>query len=261
MNIAPPPLIRRTTETPWRATPSGSTSLRSDWKLPITTEGDSHSQNRRVGLRMPSPTSRVRISSIATCIAVLSGVGGMISQVWSAMPVERPRARRTAVATASGENPKSWAEGSSRLRTASAKSDGAVSTGSPSSAALMSSSASSGSRKKSPLTETPLRRPPATSRSTAVSLPPGVLNSPCRRVRSSPAAPSPAAVVSWPCAMGAPRSVGGLNEVKPRRCAGVASLSERWCCAVRNYFLPKPLKRALKRSTRPAESMIRCLPV
>jgi hypothetical protein len=35
------------------------------------------------------------------------------------------------------------------------------------------------------------------------------------------------------------------------------SFSER-----RDYFLPpKPLKRALKRSTRPAESMIRCLPV
>ena len=30
----------------------------------------------------------------------------------------------------------------------------------------------------------------------------------------------------------------------------------------KSYFLPpKPLKRALKRSTRPAESMMRCLPV
>ena len=33
-------------------------------------------------------------------------------------------------------------------------------------------------------------------------------------------------------------------------------------CALLAYFLPpKPLKRALKRSTRPAESMMRCLPV
>ena len=39
MNIAPPPLIRRTTLMPCRATPSGSTSLRTDWKLPITTDG------------------------------------------------------------------------------------------------------------------------------------------------------------------------------------------------------------------------------
>ena len=53
MNIAPPPLMRRTTSKPYFAAFSGSTSFFTDWKLPITTAGSSHSQMRRVGLRRP----------------------------------------------------------------------------------------------------------------------------------------------------------------------------------------------------------------
>ena len=40
MNIAPPPVMRRTTSTPKRAAFSGSTSFFSDWKLPITTAAE-----------------------------------------------------------------------------------------------------------------------------------------------------------------------------------------------------------------------------
>ena len=106
MNIAPPPLIRRTTVIPCRATPSGSTSLRYDWKLPITTDGSSQSQKRRVGLRRPAPTSSVRTSSSATFRCVGSTVGAMMFQWWSRpgrWPWPAPCA--TAMATASAENP------------------------------------------------------------------------------------------------------------------------------------------------------------
>ena len=51
MNMAPPPLTRRTTVMPWRCAPSGSTSFLSDWKRPMTTAGSAHSQMRSVGGR------------------------------------------------------------------------------------------------------------------------------------------------------------------------------------------------------------------
>ena len=44
-----------------------STSLRSDWKLPMTTAGADHSQIRSVGGRRPAATSRRSTSSIAMC--------------------------------------------------------------------------------------------------------------------------------------------------------------------------------------------------
>ena len=69
MNIAPPPLIRRTTSIPWRCAAAMSTSLRSDWKRPITTAGLAHSQTRRVGPRRPAATSSVSTSSRAMCRA------------------------------------------------------------------------------------------------------------------------------------------------------------------------------------------------
>ena len=47
--------------------PSGSTSFFTDWKLPITTADSSHSQNRSVGLRRPSPTRVASTSSSARC--------------------------------------------------------------------------------------------------------------------------------------------------------------------------------------------------
>lgn len=52
-----------------------------------------------------------------------------------------------------------------------------------------------------------------------------------------------------------PPPVGGRTGSTP--------VLEEWNAVVaEGYFLPpKPLKRALKRSTRPAVSMIRCLPV
>ncbi|CAM5441796.1 hypothetical protein SCALM49S_05890 [Streptomyces californicus] len=68
-NIAPPPEMRRTTFTPCRSTPAGSTSLRSDWKLPMITAGESHSQTRSVGGRSPAATSAVITSSSAMCSA------------------------------------------------------------------------------------------------------------------------------------------------------------------------------------------------
>ena len=68
-NIAPPPLIRRTTVMPSRLASAVSTSLRSDWKLPMTTAGADHSQIRSVGGRRPAATSRASTSSSAMCSA------------------------------------------------------------------------------------------------------------------------------------------------------------------------------------------------
>jgi hypothetical protein len=48
-NVAPPPVIRRTTVTPSSRACSVSTSLRSDWKLPMFRAGAAHSQMRSVG--------------------------------------------------------------------------------------------------------------------------------------------------------------------------------------------------------------------
>lgn len=46
------------------------------------------------------------------------------------------------------------------------------------------------------------------------------------------------------------------------RATAVDSVMIRTDAGYGDYFLPpKPLKRALKRSTRPAVSMMRCLPV
>jgi hypothetical protein len=53
MNIAPPPLIRRTTVIPRRRAWPASTSLRSDWKLPMTWEP---------GHRGADPFERVAVS-------------------------------------------------------------------------------------------------------------------------------------------------------------------------------------------------------
>ena len=72
---------------------------------------------------------------------------------WSSQPVALFRARRTATATASAENPKSRASGRSAAVMAAAKLAWVLSVHMPSSAELMSASASSGSRKKSPLTD------------------------------------------------------------------------------------------------------------
>lgn len=68
-NMAPPPEMRRTTVIPCFAAPPGSTSFRSDWKLPMTTAGEAHSQTRRVGARRPAATSVVSTSSSAMCRA------------------------------------------------------------------------------------------------------------------------------------------------------------------------------------------------
>src|SRR6476620_5384270 len=179
MNIAPPPLMRRTTVMPCRDTPSGCTSLRYDWKLPITTDGSSQSQKRMVGLRRPAPTSSVRTSSSATCRCVGSTLGAMMFQWWSVHAVALATARRTAMATASAENPNSTVSSGREASTAAAISAAVELSGSPFKAALLARRASSGSRKKSPLRETSVKAPSSTSRSTTTSLPPGTLYSPC----------------------------------------------------------------------------------
>lgn len=79
-NIAPPPEIRRTTSMPCRAAPSGSTSLRSDWKLPMITAGAPHSHTRSVGGRRPAATSAVSTSSRAMCSAGACGPSWMSCQ-------------------------------------------------------------------------------------------------------------------------------------------------------------------------------------
>ena len=131
-----------------------------DWNEPMTTSGLSQSQKRSVGGRSPDPTSRAITSSSATCIAGCSTRAGMTSKAWSCQPVALPRARRTAMPTASGVKPMSATVRAQRAldrgrRAASTP----ASTGIPRSAALMSSRASSGSRKKSPDTLTSAEPP------------------------------------------------------------------------------------------------------
>ena len=67
MNMAPPPEIRRTMSKPYFAAFASSTSFFTDWKLPSTTAGFSHSHTRMVGFRMPAPTSSDRTWSSAIC--------------------------------------------------------------------------------------------------------------------------------------------------------------------------------------------------
>jgi len=178
MNIAPPPEIRRTTVMPCRAAPSASTSLRSDWNEPITTAGAPHSQIRSVGRRAPAPTASESTWSSAMCIAGDSGPSCTISNVWSSQRVACPKARRTAIATASGVKPTIVTSAPSTLCTMPVSWATVAPCGMPSRAALIASRASSGSRKKSPLTAARAIRPSATSTSTATSLPPGTLYSP-----------------------------------------------------------------------------------
>src|SRR5699024_3555728 len=67
-NMAPPPLIRRTTVTSCLAAPSMSTSLAIDWKLPMITAFDAQSHTRNDGGRSPAATCSARTSSKAICI-------------------------------------------------------------------------------------------------------------------------------------------------------------------------------------------------
>ena len=121
MNIAPPPEMRRTTSKPYFSAFSGSTSFLTDWKLPITTAGSSHSQMRSVGLRR--------------ALADLLGEH-LVERQMHERAYERPgmhelplvvapagglcSARRIAVATDSGVNPSSSAPSGRAACTAAA---------------------------------------------------------------------------------------------------------------------------------------------
>src|SRR5512146_1631556 len=174
MNIAPPPLIRRTTVMPSRLASVRSTSLRSDWKLPMTTAGADHSQIRSVGGRRPAETSRARTCSRAMCSGGSGRPARMTRQSWSRQPLAGVSARGTAAAAAPART-------ASPLNAAVMR---AVITPAPASAgmpvrAALSWPSTLGSGKKSPLTWTPASRPATTSTSAATSLPPGGLYSPC----------------------------------------------------------------------------------
>lgn len=189
-NIAPPPLIRRTTVIPSRRPCPVSTSLRSDWKLPMMTAGAAHSQMRSVGGRRPAATSRASTSSIAMCSAGSWGASWMSCQPWSRQLLARVTARRMAMATVSAESPASMASPPRPASMLAVIAGMSAASGSPVTAASMRSSASSGSRKKSPLIRTSARRPPATSTSATTSLPPGALYSPCMQTPSSSGGPA-----------------------------------------------------------------------
>lgn len=178
-NIAPPPEILRTTVIPCLAAPSGSTSLRSDWKLPMTTAGEAHSHTRRVGARRPAATSAVRTSSSAMCRAGACGPTCTNCQSKSLHSVAWASARRTATPTPSAVSPSMTADSGSAAVIRAARPAASVEEGAPSSAPLIEWIASSGSRKKSPATRTSRSTPSRTSRSTTTSLPPGTLYSPC----------------------------------------------------------------------------------
>jgi hypothetical protein len=89
-NIAPPPLTRRTTMMPRRPASAISTSLRSDWKLPMTTAGADHSQIRSVGGRRRAATSLASTSSSAMCSAGSWGSSRTNRQSWSCQPLAPP---------------------------------------------------------------------------------------------------------------------------------------------------------------------------
>ena len=67
MNIAPPPVQRRTTVIPSFCATAVLTSSSSDWNLPMTTAGAAHSQIRSVGSRLPAATSRAHAMSVSIC--------------------------------------------------------------------------------------------------------------------------------------------------------------------------------------------------
>ena len=132
MNIAPPPEMRRTTSNPNRLAFSGSTSFFSDWKLPMTTAGSSHSQMRSVGLAPP------RADLLGEHLVEREVHGRAHGRRMQQLPVEvapvgraadrapHGRARRT-----SGVKPSSTAPSGSAARTAPAIVRGVDSTGSP----------------------------------------------------------------------------------------------------------------------------------
>jgi hypothetical protein len=183
-----------------------------------------------------------------------SGTGGRISQSWSAQVVACPRARRTATATASASNPNITASGGTAAATASRRVAWEASAGSPASDALMSARTSSGSRKKSPLMLADWISPSRARRSATTSCPPGTLYSPWRLDAEGCRMWDMPTILAIHFTIVDRRMGGPGNEEGTP--SGVPSL-----LGVKTYFLPKFLKRALKRSTRPAESMMRCLPV
>ena len=143
----------------------------------MTVALSSHSQNRRVGPRVPAATWSSMSSSSATLTRVGRGPGWMISHSWSVKSVPPDTARRTATATSLVLKP-CRATSSIRARALSIRacSSAVVSLiDAPSSAGPSASYASSGSRKKSPDTWVPVIRPSSTETSTTTSLPWGTL--------------------------------------------------------------------------------------
>ena len=80
MNIAPPPLTRRTSSTLLARIASSLTSFLTDWKRPRTTHERSQPQTRIVGGRSPRPTRSVSTSSRAMFIRGGRGVPGIRRQ-------------------------------------------------------------------------------------------------------------------------------------------------------------------------------------
>ena len=145
----------------------------------MTTAGADHSQIRSVGGRRPAATSRRSTSSIAMCSAGSCGPSRTSCQSWSRQSLARRTARRTATATALGEIPAGTASPPGAARMLAVIAAVSALTGSPVTAAPIRSSTPPGPGKKSSLTRTRARRPPATSTSAATSSPPGGLYSPC----------------------------------------------------------------------------------
>ena len=97
MNMAPPPVQRRTTVNPDCCAWSRFTSSSSDWNLPMTTAGAAHSQKRKVGGILPAATRSARRISMSICSWGMRGVSWMTSG-FSAC--QRARRRRSAFRSA-----------------------------------------------------------------------------------------------------------------------------------------------------------------
>ena len=187
----------------------------------MTTCGPFHSHRRMKGLRRPAATSSTRVSSMATLIIGSTTGPWMTSKSMSSHDRAAPRARRTAMPTASGVTPMSVSPSWRAPATRAARSLALDEARAPSRDAVIRVSASSGSRKKSPDTLTRARRSSSTSVSTTTSLPPGTLYSPCMpTIVGASLTPSRAGRARRPCRR--TRRACRTRAARRRPCGGAA---------------------------------------
>ena len=102
MNIAPPPVSRRTTSMPCSLAYSKSTSSAIDWNFPQTTAGAAQSQILSVACRSPFATCVAHSSSTCICSA---GMRGMSTTVCGFIRAHRRFASCSPMSMGAGSSP------------------------------------------------------------------------------------------------------------------------------------------------------------